>query len=245
MKPARAIVLGAGLALLPTAQAQLSADQSVSAAGGGTSSAGPYALIDTIGAEPVGESSSATYAVKHGFHSTLNLPPVVRQDTLLRSVAGGKIRVASLLENDLDPDGDALTIGSVASTGTGGGSVTIDGGWLLYVPPVGWNGSDLVSYTVADADGHRSTGTVLVQPMGAGLTAPNTIVRLQVLPDGARSIGFAGIAGRSYSIQATSDLSQPVWTELTLRLAGPNGLFEFVDSEQPPPAQRYYRAMSR
>lgn len=245
MKPTRAIVVLVGLVSLPSAQAQLSSDQAVSATGGGVSSAGPYTLADTLGEEIVGQSASSSYTVKLGFQSTLNLPPVARQDTLVRSAVGGKIRLASLLDNDMDPDADAVAIIAVAATSTEGGSVTLDNGWLLYTTPVGWSGTDLVSYTLADADGHRSIGTILVQPLGASSSAPQTIVRLEALPDGSKSIRFVGIAGRSYSIQITSDLSQPVWTELAVRAAGPNGLFEFVDSEQPPPAQRYYRAMSR
>jgi hypothetical protein len=247
MNPARKIFLGVvvGLALLPAAHAQFSSDQAVTAAGGGTSSAGPYTLTDTLGEEAVGTSASSSYSMKAGFFSTLNLAPIAAQDLLLRSSGGGKIRLASLLDNDTDPDADAISLAAVSPASNESGSVTIDNGWLLYSPRVGWSGPDLLTYTLADADGNLSTGTVLVQLTGIGNEIPRTMVHLLVLSDGTRSIRFAGIAGRSYSIQTTDDLLSPAWTEKAVRVAASNGLFDFVDVELPQPTQRYYRAIPR
>jgi hypothetical protein len=231
--------------MLPAAHAQLVQDRTVGAVGGGRSSAGPYELVDTLGETFQGEAASADYSLRSGFQSTLNLPPVPRQDLLLATAQGGKIRVASLVTNDIEPDDETLSLVQVLPTGASGGTVTISEGWLLYRPVSPSITSELLTYVVADTDGHRSLGTILVQRPETPNDAPRTIVSLRMLPAGTRSILFAGIAGRSYSVQTKDDLSEPAWMERTVVVAGGNGQFEFEDPQLPAPAQRYYRAIAR
>lgn len=70
-----------------------------------------------------------------------------------------------VLNNDTDPDGDALTITAV-STPIGGGSVVIDGGHLVYTPATGFTGEDTFSYTVSDGTlTDTATVTVTVTPV--------------------------------------------------------------------------------
>jgi len=65
-----------------------------------------------------------------------------------------------VLDNDTDPDGDALTVQSV--TQPDHGSVTSDGARVTYVPDPGFNGNDAFSYTVTDGSGGTDTATVQV-----------------------------------------------------------------------------------
>lgn len=245
LRTAIGLALLFGGTLLPTAFAQLVLDQTVNGAGGGHSTAGPYELVDTLGETPLGDAASTDYSIRLGFQATLNLPPVPRQDLLLATSHGGKIPVSSLLANDTEPDDEALSLIQVLPTGASGGTVTISDGWLLYRPASPSITSELLTYVVADTDGHRSLGTILVQRPETPNDAPRTIVSLRMLPSGARSVLFAGIAARSYSVQTKDDLSEPAWTERTVVVAGANGQFEFEDPQLPAPAQRYYRAIAR
>ena len=55
----------------------------------------------------------------------------------------------SVLGNDSDPDGDALTIGSATQPGHGT-AVVNDNGTITYTPALGYVGTDAFAYTVTD-----------------------------------------------------------------------------------------------
>tara|TARA_R110000850_G_scaffold238024_3_gene362698 strand:- start:658 stop:4581 length:3924 start_codon:yes stop_codon:yes gene_type:complete len=65
-----------------------------------------------------------------------------------------------VLANDVDVDGDSLTIDSASALN---GSVTINAdGTLNYTPNTDFNGSDIISYEVNDGNGGTATSTVSV-----------------------------------------------------------------------------------
>ncbi|WP_370271369.1 Ig-like domain-containing protein, partial [Pseudooceanicola nitratireducens] len=66
-----------------------------------------------------------------------------------------------VLENDSDPDGDALTVTDV--TDPANGSIEIVDGKLVYTPDADFNGTDTVTYTVTDSEGNTDTATVTVK----------------------------------------------------------------------------------
>jgi hypothetical protein len=66
----------------------------------------------------------------------------------------------AVLENDADPDGDALTIQSV--TQPGNGSVADHGTSVSYVPNRDFHGVDTFTYTVSDGQGGTSSATVTI-----------------------------------------------------------------------------------
>ncbi|NAZ71841.1 VWA domain-containing protein, partial [Vibrio toranzoniae] len=81
------------------------------------------------------------------------------------------ISAATLLGNDGDPDGDTLTIQSVASVS--GGTVTLSGnGDIQFAPDDGFSGDATFTYVVTDSDGLTDTATVTlhVEPKSSGLS---------------------------------------------------------------------------
>jgi CshA-type fibril repeat protein len=97
--------------------------------------------------------------------------------------------VVSVLANDSDPDGDALTVTSATASN---GSVSINpDGTLLYAPNANFNGVDTISYSISDGNGGTDTAsvTVIVSPANdapvarddAASTAENTPVTVTVL----------------------------------------------------------------
>ena len=94
-----------------------------------------------------------------------------------------------VLANDIDVDGDSLTI-TGASAETGSVSIT-DNNTLLYVPQEGFVGADTITYTVEDSFGSTATATVTVSVVLANtapvavddsvITAFNTPVTIDVL----------------------------------------------------------------
>ncbi|WP_426106677.1 retention module-containing protein, partial [Massilia sp. TSP1-1-2] len=68
------------------------------------------------------------------------------------------IAQATLLGNDADADGDALTITSVQ--GALNGSVALVGGGVVFTPAANYNGPASFTYTVSDGQGGSATATV-------------------------------------------------------------------------------------
>jgi subtilisin-like proprotein convertase family protein len=93
---------------------------------------------------------------------TINVAPVNDPPTANDDVAAsdGNAVTINVLENDTDPDGDSLRVGSYTAPTLG--RVTRSGGTLVYTPNPGKIGADVFSYTVVDAGGARSTATVTV-----------------------------------------------------------------------------------
>jgi hypothetical protein len=165
-------------------------------------------------------------------------------DSLVRQLnASAKIEVATLLMNDSDSDLDALSIIGVASPTANGATVALDGNWVIYEPPLGFNAADSFNYTLSDGRGGAATGTVnvTVAPQDPGPT--KNIVSITAAGADA-VVRFAGIPGRTYQIETTDDLAPLIiWTPHPAgpQLAGTNGVIEITDPA--PPSPRFYRAI--
>ena len=72
----------------------------------------------------------------------------------------GKTATADVLANDTDPQRDPLTL--VSAKPGAHGSVAVVDNKLVYTAAAAYVGTDSVSYTVSDGDGHESTGQVAV-----------------------------------------------------------------------------------
>ncbi|WP_162867862.1 Ig-like domain-containing protein [Euzebya tangerina] len=97
-----------------------------------------------------------------------NGPPTAAPD--MASVAGGGTAAGiRVLDNDADPNGEALTI---AGTQGGTGTVTINpDGTLDYTAAPGFKGTDTVTYRVTDPDGGTATSTLSVTVVNTPPTA--------------------------------------------------------------------------
>jgi subtilisin len=90
-----------------------------------------------------------------------NHPPVAKDDRL-RTEANNQI-VATILDNDNDPDGDKLKIISVTSPTKKGGTVTInDNGTVTFLPASNIVGADTFSYTISDGKGKTDKAKVSI-----------------------------------------------------------------------------------
>jgi len=110
-----------------------------------------------------------------------------------------------LNRQDLDADGDVLTIASYNQTTTQGGTVSVAGGGMTYTPATNFFGSDSFTYTVTD--GYTNlTLTVNVNIVSAdapsgniiGFTAPNFQVAT------GSKIKFLGVPGTQRYVQYRS-----------------------------------------
>ena len=118
---------------------------------------------------------------------SLDQPPVAGSVTIQRFTAGGvRVNVAVLVANDTDPDGDGLTIIGVSSNSAAGGTVSLLGNWVFYLPPPGDTNADTFSYTVSDGHCATAVGTVTVQ------TKDNTFPGTDCLHREARRWFFPG-----------------------------------------------------
>ena len=215
--------------------------------GGGTASSGHYRLVASVGL-PGGLARSETrrYEDRRGFIASLNDPPVPGADTLQRPLGrSSKVRVASLLANDGDPEGDRVLWRGFAAQSEAGGSVTHDQGWLVYDPPGSAPDWDQFTYTIEDEAGNRVTAWVTVLVRGPGLEPSRNFVEATVQPNGHVRVVFAGIAGRLYGIEWTDRLPAIRWDPLATVRADARGGIEWVDTTEPRPPQRYYRTVGQ
>ncbi|MBW6397557.1 DUF4082 domain-containing protein [Roseomonas sp. HJA6] len=104
-----------------------------------------------------------------------NSAPTVAPDTGLSAYSGVPIVIAvsSLLSNDTDPNGDALTITAVS--GGAGGTAILDAqaGTITFTPTDGYVGAASFTYTLSDGHGATAQGAV-----GIDVFAPGSSERL-------------------------------------------------------------------
>jgi VCBS repeat-containing protein len=93
-------------------------------------------------------------------------PEVYGEDIALDEDQIATISAGALLANDMDPNGDALSIVNVAS-GTPGFAISFDGANIVFTPPLNFNGPASLTYDVSDGRGglSRGTATVLFNPV--------------------------------------------------------------------------------
>lgn len=117
---------------------------------------------DVIGVG-VGMSENGTLAWAQVFGTEddsgrdVHSPPTAQPDAI-EIMEDGAAEV-SVLENDSDPEGDALGILDVAETSVGTASI-VDGLTIIYSPPANFNGADSFTYEITDLFGFTATGSV-------------------------------------------------------------------------------------
>ncbi len=174
---------------------------------------------------------------------TVPLAPNPLADSFSRALNSDlKLTPAQLLENDTDPSGASLVLVSVQDPLPAGATVTVSEGWIFYTVPAGFSGTGSFTYTVMNPDTLTATTTVTVDVAANPNKETANRLAFEVQAGGVIYLKYAGIPGRSYFIQATETLKSPVlWTTLGSKVAGPNGVFDWLDLDAPNHPQQFYR----
>lgn len=150
--------------------------------------------------------------------------PLAADDTFT-AASDGSARNLDVLANDEDADGtNTLTITSV-TTGSNGGTITIEGDQLRYSAATGFVGAETFEYTIEDSDGTASTATVTVNVADA--TVDNTVsgfVYVDHDGDSTRGNNEAGVPGSQLTLSGEDTAGASVsFTTLTLN----DGSYQF------------------
>jgi len=168
---------------------------------------------------------------------TVNRPPIARNlNTATTQNNPISISIDKLLLYASDPDADPLSLATIATTGLSGGSVVRGATDITYTPPNNFIGSDSFSYSVSDGRGGSGSALVIVQVRSADDMSGNLLPLISIT--GGFSVSFAGIPGRTYTLQRAESVTGP-WTNLISVLVGPNGLGTYDDTNSPPPIAFY------
>ncbi|MDZ7814229.1 MAG: Ig-like domain-containing protein [Ideonella sp.] len=102
-----------------------------------------------------------------------NRPPVVMgEEASLRAGSSVSAPESLLLANDSDPEGGAVSLVPSGYSQPANGTLSrAPDGTLTYTPRAGFVGDDSFTYTVTDAQGNTSQGTVTLH-VGPGMAAP-------------------------------------------------------------------------
>ncbi len=131
-----------------------------------------------------------------------NQRPVANDDafTTPSGTTDPRALAPSVLDNDYDPDGDAITaVPVVGGATTEGGSFDIDAaGIITYFPPsAGFSGPDTFTYEVIDAGGVVSV-TANVTVVVGSVTSTVYVKITQVITSEVHVVGYWATSGRRY-----------------------------------------------
>jgi len=111
----------------------------------------------------------------------------------------------AVLANDSDPDGDAISIASVAATAHG--TVNIVNDKLVYTPAAGFAGIEVFTYTISDPSGATATASV---HLGVGSFPPGapteSLVAISVAPSDSRYTPSLSADGRYIAFTTSGPL---------------------------------------
>lgn len=154
-----------------------------------------------------------------------NRPPVAQPD-VVRTVEGVPVVVEPLV-NDSDPDGDPITVESIAQQPAHGTAEVLPGGTILYTPAGGFAGTDRFTYVVVDGyvPEARAIGEVLVgvMPLPPVNRAPTAIDDLEFPPV---ELGSAGV-----DLDVLANDSDPDGDDLTITEVSSPSVGELAISE--------------
>ena len=123
------------------------------------------------------ERTETTVAL--GDREFLNQAPVAENDTAVAARNGGGVFI-DVLANDVDPDGDALTVVSV--TQPAGGTVVNSGDFVTYTPADDFEGEDAFTYTVSDGTESTTATVTVTVDNDAPIAQPDTAETVSGVP---------------------------------------------------------------
>jgi hypothetical protein len=193
----------------------------------------------------VGTIEDSAVTVRMGYCGELNDPPVAPPRSVERITSHSlKLFSQVLMANATDTEHDPLILTSIQLISEKGVALLVDGPWLIYAPPAGFNEPDTITYTISDIYGNSAMGTVSILVRDDNRPTMN-ILSLELIsnPPGKR-IRFIGIPYRTYRVQATIDLANPIWITRATRTADSTGYYEYIDYDPVYYFHRFYRAIS-
>jgi uncharacterized repeat protein (TIGR01451 family) len=129
--------------------------------------AGPDTFSYTV-TDPEGNTATATVTLSVG-----NQAPTAHNDSVIATGAAGSPATFDLLANDIDPNGDALTITAVTTPAYG--TAVVSGNQVVYTPAATYVGPDTFTYTISDGNGGVDTSTATIDVRNrAPHAAPDT-----------------------------------------------------------------------
>ena len=126
----------------------------------------------------------------------------IPEDTTL-SVADISLGV---LANDLDVDGDTLTVDTTPVSPTSNGSLTLNAdGTFTYTPNANFNGTDSFEYKVEDGTGNAESGTVTINVTSVNDTPISVADTYSVVEDTVLSVNAeAGVLANDTDVESGS-----------------------------------------
>ncbi len=146
-------------------------------------------------------------------------PPIARDDhaTTVRNQA----ITVDVLANDVDPDGDPLTVVKVDRAGASGFAAIAPGGrTVIYRPRSGFSGEDGFSYTIEDNTGRRGTARVRITVESPD-PRPDRTGLLPLVEDVACSILDVSVDDRRVTVRGAFGPDTPVTTVRSRLLTSP------------------------
>ncbi|MDR6668766.1 hypothetical protein J2X71_005049 [Rhizobium sp. 1399] len=140
---------------------------------------GVYAYSDNAGTFPGLSPGGSNYWVDVVFDAGPNSIPVAGDDSGLTISRNGTltISIATLLANDTDANGDALTINAVGNALNGTVTLNKQNGTIIFTPAANYSGPASFSYTLSDGRGGTDQANVSLTvdpgPAGQSLFAAN------------------------------------------------------------------------
>ena len=144
---------------------------------------------------------------------------------------------AKLLALASDPNGYSLAVTGVSATSTNGGIVALATNQITYTPMTGYIGADRIGYTIGNGQGGSASAFVFVQVLATNQPSGN-MLPLSAIPGGCL-VSFAGIPGRTYTVQRAPSLFGP-WTTLATVTVESSGIGTYSDTS-PPAGSAFYR----
>lgn len=140
---------------------------------------------------PLAESASFTYTVSDGTAQAVgtvvvrsvpggvNQPPIANRDEV--TLRAGNVTSIRVLANDVDPDGDELSVIAVSEIPPSDGVLFRQSNQLRYQAPDDERGAVEARYTVADSAGNKADGEVIIHvtPKDASRNSPPAAATLE------------------------------------------------------------------
>jgi len=210
-------------------------------------------VLNPVGDEDAdGATNEAELAAGTNPNDSASSPdqPIATNDAFTANLAAGmttKVTIASLISNDkysgIPEETRGVTFYSATGTSTGGASILVKGGWLIYQPsPSAQNGtSDTFTYTVRNGI-KTATGTVTVS-----LVAPNYVAEVAIDRVSGDKVYFSAMPGMTFEVQGASQPgTSSTWTVLPnganpYWTSGADGRLIVTDPAAVGPGSRFYK----